>query len=61
MAKNNKVVAKNAILLYFRMLFSMLVSLYTTREILSVLGVESYGVYMAVGGVVGFFTFLTRV
>lgn len=58
MAKNNKVVAKNAILLYFRMLFSMLVSLYTTREILSVLGVESYGVYMAVGGVVGFFTFL---
>ena len=46
---NNKRIAKNTLLLYVRMLFGMLVSLYTSRVILQTLGVEDYGVYNVVG------------
>lgn len=49
---HNKRIAKNTILLYFRMLFIMGVSLYTSRVVLSMLGVEDYGVYNVVGGTV---------
>ena len=55
---NNKRIAKNTFLLYVRMLFAMLVSLYTSRVILQTLGVEDYGVYNVVGGVISMFTFL---
>ena len=49
---NNKRLAKNTLFLYGRTLFLMLVSLYTTRITLQVLGVEDFGVYNVVGGVV---------
>lgn len=39
-------------------MFTMLVSLYTSRVILQVLGIDDYGIYQVVGGIVGFFTFL---
>ena len=55
MATNNAVVAKNTIVLYIRTLFTMLVSLYTSRVVLNVLGVTDYGIYSAVGGVVAMF------
>lgn len=55
---NNKRIAKNTLLLYVRMLFGTLVSLYTSRVILQTLGVEDYGVYNVVGGVITMFTFL---
>lgn len=55
---SNKTIAKNTILLYFRMLFSMAVSLYTSRIILQVLGVEDYGIYQTVGGLIGLVSFL---
>ncbi len=42
---NNKRIAKNTLLLYFRMLFMMAVTLYTSRVILNTLGVEDYGIY----------------
>lgn len=45
-------------MLYFRMLFTMGVTLYTSRIVLYVLGVENYGIYNVVGGVVVLFTFL---
>ncbi len=51
-AANNKRIAKNTLMLYFRMLFSMVVSLYTSRVVLQVLGIEDYGIYNVVGGVV---------
>lgn len=57
-ATNNKRIAQNTILLYFRMLFMMAVSLYTSRVILSILGVEDFGIYNVVGGIVGLFSFL---
>ncbi len=50
--ENNKRIAKNTLLLYFRMLFTMLISLYTSRVILHTLGVEDWGIYNVVGGIV---------
>ena len=58
-AENTKRIAKNTLMLYVRMLFSMLVSLYTSRVVLNTLGVEDYGIYNVVGGVVGMLGFLT--
>ena len=44
--------------MYIRMLFVMAVSLYTSRVVLNVLGVEDYGTYQVVGGIVGFLAFV---
>lgn len=57
-ASNNKRIAKNTLMLYIRMLLSMVVSLYTSRVVLNTLGVEDYGIYGVVGGVVSMFSFL---
>ncbi len=51
-ASNTSRIAKNTLLLYFRMLLTMGVSLYTSRIILNALGIEDYGIYNVVGGVV---------
>ena len=56
---NNKRIAKNTLLLYFRMLFLMAVSLYTSRVVLNALGVEDYGIYNVVGGIVAMFTMIS--
>ena len=55
---NNKRIAKNTLLLYFRMLFMMAVSLFTSRVVLNTLGVEDYGIYNVVGGIVAMFGFI---
>ena len=55
---NNRIIAKNTIYLYFRMMFTMIVSLYTSRVVLDVLGVEDYGIYQTVGGVVAMLSFV---
>ncbi len=55
---SNKRIAKNTIALYLRTLLSVLVSLYTSRVVLQVLGVNDYGVYGVVSGIVGMFAFL---
>ena len=57
--ENTKRIAKNTMMLYCRMLFSMLVSLYTSRVVLNTLGVEDYGIQNVVGGVVGMFSLLS--
>lgn len=57
--ENNKRIAKNTLLLYLRMLFMMLVSLYTSRVILNALGVEDFGIYNVVGGVVAMFSVIS--
>ena len=56
---NNKRIAKNTMLLYMRMLFLMLISLYTSRVVLNSLGVDDYGIYNVVGGVVAMFSVLS--
>lgn len=55
---DNKRIAKNTVLLYFRMALTMLVALYTSRVILEVLGASDYGLYNVVGGVVTMLGFL---
>lgn len=56
---NNKRIAKNTLLLYFRMLFMMVVSLYTSRVILNALGAEDYGIYNVVDGIVAMFSVIS--
>lgn len=56
---NSNRIAKNTVLLYFRSLFVMSVSLYTSRIILNTLGLEDYGIYNVIGGVVAMFTLLS--
>lgn len=58
-SENNKRIAKNTLLLYVRMLFMMVVSLYTSRVILNALGVEDFGIYNVVGGVVTMFSIIS--
>jgi O-antigen/teichoic acid export membrane protein len=59
-SSNNKHIAKNTLMLYFRMILTMLVSLYTSRIVLNTLGVEDYGIYNIVGGVVILFSFFNN-
>lgn len=57
---NNKRIAKNTLMLYIRMLLIMGVNLYTSRIILQALGVDDFGLYNIVGGVVVLFTFVNN-
>lgn len=58
MQSNNKTIAKNTLFLYFRMMFTMVVSLYTSRVVLDVLGINDYGIYQTVGGMVAMLSFI---
>lgn len=55
-SQKNRKIAKNTILLYMRTLFTMLVSLYTSRIILNVLGIDNYGIYNVIGGTISMFS-----
>ena len=56
---NNKRLAKNTLLLYFRMILLMAITLFTSRVVLQTLGVEDYGIYNVVGGFCAMFGILT--
>ena len=56
---NNKRIAKNTVYLYIRMFLIMGITLYTSRIVLEVLGVEDYGIYNIVGGTVSILAFFT--
>ena len=60
MASDNKAIAKNTVFLYFRMMVTMVISLYTSRVVLQILGVTDYGIYQAVGGIVGLLSFINN-
>ena len=55
---NNRRIARNTLMLYFRMLLIMAVTFYTSRVVLQTLGIEDYGIYNVVGGIVAMFGFL---
>lgn len=55
---NSKRIAKNTIMLYTRMIIVMVVGLFTSRIVLQALGIEDFGLYNVVGGVVSLFAFL---
>ena len=56
----NKRIAKNTFVLYLRMIFLMAINIYTTRVVLQALGVNDYGIYNVVGGIVAFFSILSK-
>lgn len=56
---NNKRIAKNTLFLYLRMIVVMLITLYTSRILLEVLGVEDFGVYNAIGGFIAMFAIIS--
>ena len=62
MEENNttKRIAKNTLMLYFRQILIMIVSLYTVRVVLNTLGAEDYGIYNVVAGVVVLFSFVNN-
>ena len=47
-SENNKRIAKNSLFMSIRMVIVLIITLYTSRVILGVLGVEDYGVYNVV-------------
>lgn len=56
---NSKRIAKNTLLLYIRTFITMAISLYTSRVILEVLGINDFGIYNVVGGFVGMFALIS--
>ena len=57
---NTTRIAKNTLLLYIRMLLLLVVSLYTSRVLLEVLGIDDYGIYNLIAGFVTFLTFISN-
>lgn len=57
--ESNKRIAKNSIALYFRTFITLLVSLYTSRIVLDILGIEDFGIYNVVSSIVVLFSFLS--
>ena len=57
-ANDNSRILKNTLMLYFRMLLLLVINLYTSRVILRELGVDDYGIYNVVGGIVVILSFL---
>lgn len=57
-SENNKRIAKNTLILYVRMFFTMAISLFTSRIVLQTLGVENYGIYNVVGGIITMLSFI---
>lgn len=58
---SSKRIAKNTLVLFFRMFFVLIVSLYTSRVLLETLGEVDYGVYSVVGGIVIVFSVFSNV
>lgn len=58
-SQNNKRIAKNSLMLYIRMAIMMVLSLFTSRVVLKTLGVDDFGIFNVVGGIVSMFTILS--
>ena len=56
----NKRIAKNTIFMYIRMAITMCIGLYTSRAVLQALGVEDFGLYNVIGGIVSMFIILNN-
>lgn len=56
----NRRIARNTVMLYIRTLLTTVITLYTSRVVLAALGVEDYGIYDVVGGVVVMLSFFVN-
>ncbi|WP_273838845.1 lipopolysaccharide biosynthesis protein [Providencia rettgeri] len=57
--KNNKRIVKNTLFLYIRMLFMIVITLYTSRIVLETLGVIDFGIYSVVASIVTMLGFIS--
>ena len=57
---NDKTIAKNTLFMYFRMILTACVSLYTSRIVLAKLGFDDYGLYNVIGGIIAMFGFINN-
>lgn len=55
---SNKKIAKNTLILYFRMFLTIVLQLYAVPIVLKVLGFDDYGLYNVIGGITALFTFV---
>lgn len=60
-SKSAKFIVKNTLYLYIRTFITMVIAIYTSRVLLQILGIENFGIYNLVGGVVGLFASLRNV
>lgn len=58
---DNRLIAKNSLILYVRLLVTSVISIITVRFILKLLGTSDYGLYSVVGGIVFIMAFLNNV
>lgn len=58
-SQNNKRIAKNTLALYIRTFITLSIGLFTSRVVLNALGVNDYGIYNVVGGIVAMFSIVT--
>lgn len=58
MKSEKKTIALNTLYLYFSSFFQLIVGLYTSRALLQALGVEDFGIYGVVGGIIGLLSFI---
>ncbi|HAS8091922.1 TPA: lipopolysaccharide biosynthesis protein [Vibrio vulnificus] len=56
---NNYRIVSNSLILYLRLILTLIIALYTSRQVLLYLGVDDFGIYTVVGGVVTMMTFIT--
>ncbi len=58
--ERSALIVKNTLYMYGRMFVTLIVSLFTARIVYNTLGVDNYGVYSVVGGIIVLFTFLNN-
>lgn len=49
---NNTKIAKNTLYLYLRLIVTTIIGLYTSRVVLKALGIDDFGLYNVVGGII---------
>jgi O-antigen/teichoic acid export membrane protein len=57
----NKIIFKNTIILYVKLILSAIIGLLTSRFTINALGLSDYGLYSVVGGVVVVFSFINTI
>ena len=60
MISSNRRIAKNTLIMYGRMFVMTLISLYTSRIVFNALGINDFGIYNVVGGIIIFFAFINN-
>lgn len=56
---SNKKIEKKTLFVYFRFFATIVISLYSSRIVLQVLGASDFGIFSVVGSILGMFAFMT--